>query len=89
MGEAGAAVLLWMLVLGVGGCALGCLVVFTMPAPFGSRLIAAGMVFGACILAIGINFVGLVPAWFSFPGIFLLPVLAAIGLRRRWTSGKG
>ena len=89
MREAGVAVLLWMLALGVSGCALGCLVVFTMPAPFRSRLIAAGLVFAACLLAIGINFVGLVPALFSFPGIFLLPVLAAIGLRRRWTSGKG
>lgn len=88
MREVGVAWLLWVLVLGGGGCALGSLVVFTMPAPFSSRLVAAGLVFAACFLAVGLNVVGLLPPLFTLPGIFVLPVLAAIGLRRRWTSGK-
>lgn len=89
MGEAGVAVLLWMLALGVSGCALGCLVVFTMSAPFVSRLFAAGLVFAACFLAVGIVVVGLLPALFALPGIFLLPVLAAFGLRRRVSGDTG
>jgi hypothetical protein len=89
MREVGVAWLLWMLVLGGSGCALGFLAVLTMPAPAVSRVAAAGLVFAACVLAIGLSVVGLMPALFGLLGVFLMPVLAALGLRRRWSGAKG
>jgi len=89
MREVGVAWLLWILVLGGSGFALGSLVVFTMPAPIILRLVATGLVLAALVLAVGLNVVGLIPSLFGLFGVFLMPVLAAIGLRRLWSGAKG
>lgn len=86
MGEAW---LLWVLVLGGSGFALGSLVVLTMSAPVILRLVAAGLVLAALVFAVGLNVVGLIPPFFGLFGVFLMPVLAALGLRRRWSGAKG
>ena len=88
MREVGVAWLLWILVLGGSGFALGSLVVFTMPAPVILRLVAAGLVLAALVLAVGLNIVGLIPSLFGLFGVFLMPVLAALGLRRLWSGAK-
>ena len=85
MGEAW---LLWMLVLGGSGLALGFLVVFTMSATVLLRLVAAGLVLAAVVFAVGLNVTGLIRPSFSLPGVFLMPVLAAIGLRYLWSGSK-
>ena len=89
MGEAwGVAWLLWILVLGGGGFALGSLVVFTMSASVTLRLVAAGLVLAALVFAVGLNVIGLIPSSFGLLGVFLMPVLAAIGLRHLWSGTK-
>ena len=85
MGEAW---LLWMLVLGGGGFALGSLIAFTMSATVAWRLVAAGLVLAAVVFAVGLNVTGLIRPSFSLPGVFLMPVLAAIGLRYLWSGSK-
>jgi hypothetical protein len=84
MGEVGAAWLAWMLLLGGSGFAIGSLVVLTMPAPVPVRLGAAGLVFATLVLAVGLNVVGLLPAFVTLYGVFLIPVLAGVGLRRHF-----
>jgi hypothetical protein len=89
MGEAwGAAWLLWILALGCGGFGLGCLLVFTMSAPVALRLVAAGLVLAALVFAVGLNVIGLIPSLFGLLGVFLIPVLVAIGLRHLWSGTK-
>ena len=85
MGEAW---LLWILVLGGSGVALGSLVVFTMSATVTLRLVAAALVLAACVFVVGLNVTGLIRPSFSLPGVFLMPVLAALGLRRLWSGSK-
>ena len=89
MREVGVAWLLWILVLGGSGFAIGSLVVFTMPVSVILRLVAAGLVLAALVLAVGLNVVGLMPSLFGLFGVFLMPVLAALGLRRLWSGAKG
>ena len=89
MREIGVSWLLWIVVLGGGGFALGALVVFTMAARFRVRLFAAGLVLAALLFAVGLNVVGLAPPWFGLYGVFLIPVATAIGLRRLWSGAKG
>ena len=89
MGEAwGAAWLLWILTLGGSGFALGSLVVFTMSAPVTSRLVAAGLVLSAVVFATGLNVIGLIRPSLGLLGVFLMPVLTAIGLRYLWSGTK-
>ena len=88
MSEVGVAWLLWIVVLGGGGFALGSFIVFTMPARFIMRFAGAVLVFVALVLAIGLNVVGLIPALFGLLNVFLLPVLTAIGLRYLWSDSK-
>jgi len=89
MGEAwGAAWLLWIFTLGGSGFALGFLVVFTMSAPVTSRLAAAGLVLSAVVFATGLNVIGLIRPSFGLLGVFLMPVLAATGLRYLWSGTK-
>ena len=89
MGEAwGVAWLLWILALGGSGFALGSLVVFTMSAPVTLRLVAAGLVLAAVVFAVGLNVIGLIRPSFGLLGVFLMPVLAAIGLRYFCSSTK-
>ncbi len=85
MGEAW---LLWILLLGGSGFALGSLVVFTMSATVILRLFAAGLVLAAVVFAVGLNVTGLIRPSFSLPGVFMMPVLAAIGLRYLWSNSK-
>ena len=81
MGESwGVAWLLWTLVLGGSGFALGSIVVFTASAPLGMRVVAAASMVTAFFIAVGLNVVGLLPPVYSLPGVFL-----AIGLRSHWS----
>ncbi len=80
--------LLWIIVLGGSGVALGALCVFTMSATVLLRFAAAGLVLAAVVFAVGLNVTGLVRPSFSLPFVFLMPVLAAIGLRHLWSGSK-
>jgi hypothetical protein len=44
--------------------------------------------FAAVVFAVGLNVTGLIRPSFSLPGVFLMPVLAAIGLRYLWSGSK-
>jgi hypothetical protein len=86
MGESwGVAWLLWTLVLGGSGFALGSIVVFTASAPLGMRVVAAASMVTAFFIAVGLNVVGLLPPVYSLPGVFLAPLVVAIGLRSHWS----
>lgn len=89
MGESwGVAWLLWILVLGGSGLALGSVVVFTMSAPSSLRLVAAASLVAAVFIATGLNVVGLIRPVYGLPGVFLAPLLVAIGLRRLWSGTR-
>ena len=89
MGESwGVAWLLWTLVLGGSGFALGSIVVFTASAPLGMRVVAAASMVTVFFIAVGLNVVGLLPPVYSLPGVFLAPLLVAFGLRRLWSGTR-
>ncbi|MBK6806608.1 MAG: hypothetical protein IPG84_18060 [Betaproteobacteria bacterium] len=86
MGESwGVAWLLWILVLGASGFALGSIVVFTASAPMSMRVVAAASMVAAFFIAVGLNVVGLLSPAYSLPGVFLAPLVVAIGLRSHWS----
>ncbi len=85
MGEAW---LLLILVLGGTGLVLGSLVVFTISVPLILRLVAGASMIAALVIAIGLNVVGLIRPGFSLPGVFVAPLLVAIGLRHLWSRTR-
>ena len=86
MGESwGVAWLLWILVLGGSGLALGSIVMFAASAPTSMRVVAAASMVAAFFIAVGLNVVGLLPPVYRLPGVFLAPLVVAIGLRSHWS----
>lgn len=82
-------VLIYPLILGLAGFAIGAFLVFTMPASAARRFIAAAAVLLAAILGIGVVIIGAVRPLGGFAGALLVPVLTAIGLRFAFLRRRG
>lgn len=84
----GEAWLMLILVLGGTGFVLGSLVVFTISIPLTLRLAAGASMIAALVIVIGLHVVGLIGPRFSSLGVFLAPLLVAIGLRHLWSRTR-